>query len=292
MAKGNLLLGTAKNSVGDVVMYRREGAQITRVRVRNVKNPKTNAQSFQRAIMAPIAKFYSPLSVVLERSFEGLSKAKSHNKFNQVNAGLARKNKWALPKGTGFFPLPYQLSQGTIPAILYSMEVGTEYFNVPIGSVEEAVTTVGQLSSAFINKGYQEGDIVTILIMAARSGAGSLSLKNSYYPISVQFAIKEDDATLLTNLNKSLSITVTGTDSAILVVHPNNTSCAGGAVIIARFDGNMWRRSTQSLLVTESLMTEVTSNAAVAAAIASYGMTAGDGNPLVYLDGDELADGE
>ena len=75
MAKGNLLLGTAKNSVGDVVMYRREGSEITRVRVRNVKNPKTNAQSFQRAIMAPIAKFYSPLSVVLERSFEGLLKA-------------------------------------------------------------------------------------------------------------------------------------------------------------------------------------------------------------------------
>lgn len=117
MAKGNLLLGTAKNSVGDVVMYRREGAQITRVRVRNVKNPKTDAQSFQRAIMAPIAKFYSPLSVVLERSFEGLSKAKSHNKFNQVNAGLARAGKWALPKGTGFFPMPYQLSKGTLPVI-------------------------------------------------------------------------------------------------------------------------------------------------------------------------------
>ena len=77
MAKGNLLLGTAGNSVGDVVMYRREGAQVSRVRVRKIKNPKTDAQSLQRAAFSPVAKFYSPLAVVLERSFEGLSKMKS-----------------------------------------------------------------------------------------------------------------------------------------------------------------------------------------------------------------------
>lgn len=282
MAKGNLILGTAKNSVGDVVMYRREGAQITRVRVRNVKNPKTNAQSFQRAIMAPIAKFYSPLSVVLERSFEGLSKAKSHNKFNQVNANLARANKWALPKGTGFFPLPYQLSQGTLPKISSLLDGGDYVANIP-GMTAEA-TTIGAVSTAFIANGYKAGDIVTIICITS---SGGNYLTANYTPSSVQFAIDTDDNT---TLKSYFSGTIKAT-AAVDVLAFNTGSSVGivaGAVIVSRFDGNMWRRSTQSLVVDDDTLGEVTADAQVTAAVASYGKTAGDGNPLVYLDGDEL----
>ena len=285
MAKGNLLLGTAKNSVGDVVMYRREGAQITRVRVRNVKNPKTDAQSFQRAIMAPIAKFYSPLSVVLERSFEGLSKAKSHNKFNQVNANLARKNKWALPKGTGFFPLPYQLSQGTIPSVVVTTGAGDLSYDIHIAHTGEAPTTIGQLSADFVAAGYKDGDVVTIIAIS-----GENSTVNNF-PITIQFEVNSASTDAISTVFKgglSLAVSVAQT----LQLYHTDDKLYGCAVIVSRFDGTMWRRSTQSLIVDQTIITDVTSDAAVAAAIASYGKTAGDGNPLVYLDGDELADGE
>lgn len=285
MAKGNLLLGTAKNSVGDVVMYRREGAQITRVRVRNVKNPKTDAQSFQRAIMAPIAKFYSPLSVVLERSFEGLSKAKSHNKFNQVNAGLARNNKWALPKGTGFFPLPYQLSQGTLPTASYEVN-GALAIN--FAGVTSATTTVGALSTLLIAQGYKEGDVVTCIAISAVMVSGKLA---SAVPHSYQFEVKADSATTLASVFGA-AVTLDIQENQLVIPVINEIPVMAGAVIVSRFDGTMWRRSTQSLAVDSTITTAVTANAAVAAAIASYGKTAGDGNPLVYLDGDELADGE
>ena len=46
--------------------------------------------------------------------------------------------------------------------------------------------------------------------------------------------------------------------------------------------------SYQSLLVSDSVMTTVTSADAKAAAISSYGDTAGDINPMVYLDGSEI----
>lgn len=285
MAKGNLLLGTAKNSVGDVVMYRREGAQITRVRVRNVKNPKTNAQSFQRAIMAPIAKFYSPLSVILERSFEGLSKAKSHNKFNQVNANLARKNKWALPKGTGFFPLPYQLSDGTLPTVGVTYSDENVNFELSIRHGADQLTTVGQLSTDFVNAGYKTGDVVTIIAVCEGSVAGS------YFPVSIQFEVNTNSTDVIDTLYKS-GVQIFGDASAPIVIQETNDKIFACAVIVSRFDGSMWRRSTQSLVVRPSILTDVTSNANVAAAIASYGQTAGDGNPLVYLDGDELTDGE
>lgn len=285
MAKGNLLLGTAKNSVGDVVMYRREGAQITRVRVRNVKNPKTDAQSFQRAIMAPIAKFYSPLSVVLERSFEGLSKAKSHNKFNQVNAGLARKNKWALPKGTGFFPLPYQLSQGTLPQISCKMETP---FIIEVPGLTGGDTTIGGLSNALVNNGYKAGDVVSILVI---TGNATTADSTVFVPYTFQFEVNTTSTVTLQNFFGS-NVNIDVQEGQLIIAEVNSTSSMAGAVIISRFDGDMWRRSTQSLVVASGILTRVTADAAVAAAIASYGQTAGDGNPLVYLDGDELTDGE
>ncbi len=285
MAKGNLLLGTAKNSVGDVVMYRREGAQITRVRVRNVKNPKTNAQSFQRAIMAPIAKFYSPLSVVLERSFEGLSKAKSHNKFNQVNANLARTNKWALPKGTGFFPLPYQLSQGTLPAV--GCDATSALFITFPGLAQDA-STVGALSAALIDAGYKKGDVITIIAVTTDDPG---VITKSYVPYTFQFEVDSASTVTLTAFFGS-NVTIAVESGKLNIQDINGMDVEAGAVIVSRFDGTMWRRSTQFLAVNPALVTAVTADAAVAAAIASYGKTAGDGNPLVYLDGDELADGE
>lgn len=285
MAKGNLLLGTAKNSVGDVVMYRREGAQITRVRVRNVKNPKTNAQSFQRAIMAPIAKFYSPLSVVLERSFEGLSKAKSHNKFNQVNANLARKNKWALPKGTGFFPLPYQLSQGTVPAVNVTNKGGSLLYTIDIAHTGAAATTIGQMSADFIAAGYKAGDVVTIIAVSGKED------DSNFFPLSMQFEIDSASQVEISTLTTN-GVSVTSLENGGYEVKHDDGLLFACAVIVSRFDGNMWRRSTQSLVVDLTMIPDVTTEAAVAAAIASYGKTAGDGNPLVYLDGDELADGE
>ena len=48
MAKGNLILGTASRSIGDVTMYRRNGQQVSRARVRNIGNPRTEGQAKQR----------------------------------------------------------------------------------------------------------------------------------------------------------------------------------------------------------------------------------------------------
>lgn len=71
MAKGNPFLGTSSGSVGDVTLYRRNGEQISRVRVRQVANPQTSKQVFTRAILATISKAYSAGHVIFDHSFEG-----------------------------------------------------------------------------------------------------------------------------------------------------------------------------------------------------------------------------
>lgn len=63
--------GMARGKVGDVVFYRMDGEQMSRVRNRHPKNPKTIAQLYQRAIMATIVRAYSAGSEIFDHSFQG-----------------------------------------------------------------------------------------------------------------------------------------------------------------------------------------------------------------------------
>lgn len=71
MAKGNVFQGMARGKIGDVVLSRLNGQQISRVRNRQPHNPQTNPQLYQRAIMATIMRAYSAGKVIFDHSFEG-----------------------------------------------------------------------------------------------------------------------------------------------------------------------------------------------------------------------------
>ena len=281
MAKGNLFLGTAARSVGDVVMYRREGSQVSRVRVRKIANPKTEAQCRQRAYMAPIPKFFSPLAVVLERSFEGLSKSKSYSKFLKVNADKARANDWLLPKGIGFFPLPYQLSQGTLPATKCNLTQISGSIVIEGLPGSSTPTTIGELSTSFVSLGYQAHDIVTFILVVGDSS----DLSKGFIPVVAQFEIDETSDVTIASALTTIQIT---SGAGAIGFGPKSGSAIAGACIVARFENDKWRRSTQNLAVLANILTTIGTDAYKAAAIASYSNTVGEPNPMVYLDGDEL----
>lgn len=91
MAKYNLFLGTAKGSVGDVTLYRMYGQQVSRVRVREISNPKSEAQQIQRSIAATVTQAYSALKSICNHSFEDVQyRAKSMFFFNKRNMKLLR----------------------------------------------------------------------------------------------------------------------------------------------------------------------------------------------------------
>ena len=73
MAKGNLFQGMGRGKIGDVVFSRLNGQQVSRVRNRNPKNPRSNAQLYQRAIMATIMQAYSAGKKIFDHSFQGVS---------------------------------------------------------------------------------------------------------------------------------------------------------------------------------------------------------------------------
>lgn len=139
MAKGNLFLGDARGSVGDVTFYTKNGQQISRVRRRSIKNPNTSGQLYQRAILSTVIKAYQAGSVIFDHSFEGVATgAASQARFQKVNIDLIRKlveadiasnasesehHAAVVPRGS-VWPVPnvYRVSQGTLFQNLFTQQ--------------------------------------------------------------------------------------------------------------------------------------------------------------------------
>lgn len=91
MSKGNMLLGQARGSVGDLTFFRRNGEQITRAKVTQVANPRTAAQLIQRMIFATAATAYSRLKSICDHSFENVQYgSKSQARFMSLNLDRLR----------------------------------------------------------------------------------------------------------------------------------------------------------------------------------------------------------
>lgn len=282
MARHNLFLGTASGSVGDVTLMRREGVQVARTRVREIANPKTTSQAMQRNFMAPVAKFYAPLATMLEKSYEGLSKSKSYSAFLKKNIDLARKNGWYLPKGTPFFPLPYQLSRGTVAPTSYEIQGNSTtsvlYWPVELNEETTAATlTVGAFSTYMIGRGYQNGDQVTVLVIVDQG-------EGEYVPVYTRFYLAPDSTELLKDVLGNVELQLAEEDS-LQFRATFNSNVAAGAIIISRWDNEQWRRSSQQLAVRDDIMAAVMSAAQAELSIASYQNNTTTVQSDVYLNG-------
>ncbi len=124
MAKGNMLLGFSRGSVGDLTFYRRNAQQVTRARARVVKNPKTLAQQMQRAIMRTSVEAYKVIKEICDHSWEGVQYgANSYAEFQKQNMAMLRRlaaaggedTKSFLPSGfNGLVAMPWVVSKGSI----------------------------------------------------------------------------------------------------------------------------------------------------------------------------------
>lgn len=268
--KGNPILGTGSGSIGDVTIMRRNGSQVTRVRLRKIKNPMSQGQAEQRMYMAPILKFYSPLAKVLETSFEGLNRADSYAKFLSVNSNLARSYQWAVKKGSGFTPLPYQVSAGTLPSPIVVNE--NDVPSLQVSGVTTETATIGALSTALISEyDLQNGDQVTVI---AAVSDGDNFIKKAF-----RFFIDETSEERISDYG----LTIQAND--VLSVEGN---LVGLAFIFSRWENNAWRRSNSFMVCSPNHIEKYTGDENLAAAIASYMKSAGK-TPVsdVYLNGSD-----
>lgn len=256
MAKGNLILGTASRSIGDVTMYRRNGQQVSRARVRKIGNPRTEGQAKQRMLQAALTRFYSPLASCLEKSFEGKNKMDSYSKFLSVNNRIGR-NMFAVPKNAGWVPVPVKVSGGTMPSPNVSYNVQGDAGFLLDAKVDGEINTLGDLSYALKDAyGLEEGDQVTV-IFAKTNG----NIENEVFtPYYFRFFIKStsvDPAPSFYGVNFYV-------EDGSLMINEDTDNIVACAVIFSHYENGAWRRSNSYMALGPTLLADFTGTEGIA----------------------------
>lgn len=179
MAKGNLFQGMGRGKVGDVVFSRLNGEQISRVRNRHPKNPRSNSQLYQRAIMATVMQAYSAGKAIFDHSFEGYAVgAQNQRRFLSLNAKMLRqlvatdintpiatnsqKARVVAPGVSVPVANPFIISRGSYQQNLFTFDSTQVEFKLPEAASEE---TVAQYAARV---GLVAGDIYTFIVLAEK----------------------------------------------------------------------------------------------------------------------------
>lgn len=188
MAKGNMLQGMARGKVGDVVFSRNNGEQISRVRNRHPKNPRTNKQMYQRAVMATVMQAYAAGQEIFNHSFQGKSVgAENQRAFlsknskllrgllaSEIEAGTTALNcNVAVVAPGAITPVPneYMISEGTYPQNFFGWKDDTTSFAFPVVSAQETVAEYAQRT------GLVAGDIYTFAVMVISDSVPSFTVR-------------------------------------------------------------------------------------------------------------------
>lgn len=238
MAHGNMLLGYARGSVGDVTFTRTNGNQVARARNRRPKNPRSNSQMAQRSLFASAVKMYQlAVANFFRFAYEDRKPHESdynafmrHNVKNGTNITQSCFNDRKYPAiGDWLF------AQGSLPAMNYydSGNIVELNFEVTLPSFELPVpTTVGELSQYLVNDSkYMVGDMIT-LVDYGWYPYGSETFPSLVPPTGnhgtffdfKQFIIDPNDPTLLQTLGYDVFIQrITGTQNGRLIMSTNGS---------------------------------------------------------------------
>lgn len=169
MAKGNMMLGYSRGSVGDVTFSRLKGQQIAKARNRNPNNPKTKTQMMQRSLFVSATKFYQQARAKFfkfafedkkyhESDFNAFMRHNVKNGTNMTQEAVQAYNypalgMWALSKGS------LQPFAQTVVGNTFRANTG-----IVVPQDYDIPTTVGELSATLIQSNrFQAGDMLTMV---------------------------------------------------------------------------------------------------------------------------------
>lgn len=188
MAKGNMFQGMARGKVGDVVFSRNNGEQISRVRNRHPKNPRTNKQMYQRAVMATIMQAYAAGQEIFNHSFQGKSVgAENQRAFlsknskllrgllaSEIEAGTAALNcNVAVVAPGAITPVPgaYMISEGGYPQNFFKWDDTNKEISIASATENETVAQYAE------RNGLIAGDIYTICTLIISDSTPSFTVR-------------------------------------------------------------------------------------------------------------------
>ena len=266
MAQSKGFFGLRKGSTKNFTFSTLDGKQITKDRVFDVKNPRTESQMRQRMLMTTVGAAYKMLKSIADHSFEGYTSGmQCMRQFNSRN--LNRFKQAAAAKGSVAFneykdgdinPLPFILASGSLPGFIFSFDAESNLQLV--GEKENADFATAE--GIYAALGVQRNDLITFCTVI---GEGATS--NGVYTYNAErFNIvrlycdksgavsKPADAFTISTNNDQAAISMSTAANAITI----KTGAADfGAVIQSRKTDSGWLRSDAVMIVAEDVISGV-----------------------------------
>ena len=266
MAQSKGFFGLRKGSTKSLTFSTLDGKQITKDRVYDVKNPRTESQMRQRMLMTTVGAAYKVLKSIADHSFEGYSSGmQCMRQFNSRN--LNRFKQAAAAKGSVAFneykdgdinPLPFILASGSLPGFSYKLD-NTSNLEI-VGEKEGADFATAE--GIYAALGVQRNDLITFctVIGEGTTSNGVYSYKAKRFNIVRLYCDKSGsvskpaDAFTISTNNDQASISMSTAANAITI----KTGAADfGAVIQSRKNDNGWLRSDAVMIVADYVISGV-----------------------------------
>lgn len=266
MAQSKGFFGLRKGSTKSLTFSVLDGKQITKDRVYDVKNPRTEAQMRQRMLMTTIGAAYKMLKSIADHSFEGYSSGmQCMRQFNSRN--LNRFKQAAAAKGSVAFneykdgdvnPMPFILASGSLPGFAFKFD---ETSNLEIvGEKEDANFTTAE--GIYAALGVQRNDLITFCTVIGKGTTtnGVYSYKAENFNIVRLYCDKSGsvtkpaDAFTISTNNDQATIAMSTAANAITI---KTGKADFGAVIQSRKNDSGWLRSDAVMIVNDTVIADV-----------------------------------
>lgn len=246
MAQSKSFFGLRRGSTKSLTFSTFNGKQVTKDRVSDVKNPRTQDQMVNRMINYTAMKAYSSMKAIVDHSFASKSYGlQSMRYFLSKNYALLKNNKenmgFSSYKGDAV-PTFFLVSEGSLPSPIWSKNESDHSIEIIPGG-----SSIGDLKNYL---GLSANDYITFVWMDTTT-VGNFNWLRLYMPGDDKNneTISLDLLKVEKNMNDKSSITIENdkeTNKKIsLSVFSEDYVC--GTIIASAKKGDTWQRSTQYL---------------------------------------------
>lgn len=263
MAKSKSFFGLRKGSTKSHTYSVLDGQQVTKDRVYDVKNPRTEGQMKQRMLMTTVGAAYKFMKSIADHSFEGKASGMAcMREFNSRN--LNRFKKAASANGHVAFneykdgdinPLPFILSAGSLAGFDFKLNE-TSQLEISFAPADADFTTAEGIYAAM---GIKKNDLVTFCSVIGEGGV----VNNIFEYTAERFDVVRlvaDKSGAVANPVEAFTVSTNNSEATVNVVAEASTlkissgECDFGAVIQSRKADTNWLRSSAVMVVSADLI--------------------------------------
>lgn len=263
MAKSKSFFGLRKGSTKSHTYSVLDGQQVTKDRVYDVKNPRTEGQMKQRMLMTTVGAAYKFMKSIADHSFEGKSSGMAcMREFNSRN--LNRFKKAASANGHVAFneykdgdinPLPFILSAGSLAGFDFKLNESSQ-LEISFAPADADFATAEGIYAAM---GIKKNDLITFCSVIGEGGV----INNIFEYTAERFDVVRlvaDKSGAVANPVEAFTISTNNADATVNVVVKGSTlkitsgECDFGAVIQSRKADTNWLRSSAVMVVSDDLI--------------------------------------